>query len=230
MKKLFFSFIFFVATSLVFAQGIYFSEPTSGQNFNIDPYSGQAGIPYQFYHENGIIVYHYYAQIQYPNGNWSGWQEGETGGWWVSELGEYNIEGEASVANIFTGQTYTAYRDPFSFWVVNNNPPPPQPLAVSISGPTSIPINTNESWDANTSGGTSPYSYQWYYEYQGSGAVAMNASTIHPNLPPINTWYAIGSNSSRLTTAFVQTVNLKCVVTDSQNNTVTSSIFQVTVQ
>ena len=46
-------------------------------------------------------------------------------------------------------------------------PSPPTPLAVSISGPTSIAIgHAGEStWNAAATGGNPPYHYQWWYKY-----------------------------------------------------------------
>jgi hypothetical protein len=39
--------------------------------------------------------------------------------------------------------------------------PPPSTLSVSISGPTQIQPGATCTWDAATSGGNPPYSYQW---------------------------------------------------------------------
>jgi hypothetical protein len=90
MKKLIL--FFFVLTFQIFAQGIYFSVPTSSSVFQSS--GGQAAIPYNFYHSNGIVVYTYYARLTYPDGTQSDWMIGETGGWWVTKAGIYQIEGK----------------------------------------------------------------------------------------------------------------------------------------
>jgi Secretion system C-terminal sorting domain len=104
------------------------------------------------------------------------------------------------------------------------------PLSVTISGPSSLKYLQNGTWNASTIGGCAPFNYQWYYEYSGSNSLV--SSVIKPNLPPINTWYTIGSNSPTLTNSFSYYPNgiyLKCVVTDLFNTVVTSNIFTVYV-
>jgi len=97
------------------------------------------------------------------------------------------------------------------------------PLSVNISGPTSLGIGQKGTWNESAIGGFSPYTYQWYYEYPGGVTPALN-NKISPNLPPSGTWYAIGTNSPTLSTAFYATVYLKCVVTDANNNSIASII------
>ncbi|MHB1686708.1 MAG: T9SS type A sorting domain-containing protein [Ignavibacteriaceae bacterium] len=99
-------------------------------------------------------------------------------------------------------------------------------LIASISGPTSLSIGQNGTWNASVSGGVPNYNYQWYYEYPGNTAAS---TTVQPYLPPVNAWYTIGTNSPTLTTSFSANVNLKCVITDATNNSVTSNILSVTV-
>lgn len=63
--------------------------------------------------------------------------------------------------------------------------PPPSSLSVSISGPTRIQPGATCTWDAPTSGGSPPYSYQWTndgqlagssYSYTGSKAWGSSSS------------------------------------------------------
>jgi hypothetical protein len=150
MKKLIL--FFFVLTFQIFAQGIYFSVPTSSSVFQSS--GGQAAIPYNFYHANGIVVYNYYARLTYPDGTQSNWMIGETGGWWVTKAGTYYIEGKAWVQSIFGGSAYWAYRNPFSFSVVDNDAPTaPQNLSVSQSSNN----HPRLSWTANNQADLSHY-------------------------------------------------------------------------
>lgn len=45
-------------------------------------------------------------------------------------------------------------------------PPPPPPPTVSISGPSNMFQGTTDTFTANVSGGSPPYSYQWYYQHE----------------------------------------------------------------
>lgn len=54
---------------------------------------------------------------------------------------------------------------------------PPPTLTVSISGPTSVGSGELGSWSANVSGGSAPYSYTWYKNYNmGSPFVVSTGS------------------------------------------------------
>jgi hypothetical protein len=112
----------------------------------------------------------------------------------------------------------------------------PPTLSVSISGPSSLDKYEQGTWTANVSGGVPPYSYQWYYRYPeylplekdearekvlGDDAVAKR--------PPRGVWLTVGTNSSQLTRSDIESFELKCVVTDSINTQVTSSIKYVSV-
>jgi hypothetical protein len=72
-------------------------------------------------------------------------------------------------------------------------------VGVSISGPRNIPVSG--TWYAKVSGGFSPYSYQWYYQYNGGS------------------WNAAGSGSTL--TKYIGTTGyvLKVEVLDSRNYT-----------
>jgi hypothetical protein len=47
-----------------------------------------------------------------------------------------------------------------------------------MSGPDQLDAGETGTWTANVSNGTAPYTYTWYYKYEGS------------------TWTIVGSNSS----------------------------------
>ncbi|HEY7767952.1 MAG TPA: S8 family peptidase [Longimicrobium sp.] len=63
-------------------------------------------------------------------------------------------------------------------------PPPPSPPVVSVSGPTYLAPTTTQSvtFNAQATGGTKPYSYQWQYRPEYSG-----------------TWTNVGTNSASYT-------------------------------
>lgn len=96
------------------------------------------------------------------------------------------------------------------FWFANEAdiiPPPPGPLAASISGPTSIAWGVDATWHASASGGTPPYHYQWWYKYPG-GIEPLSAKTTekislddtaHTNLIAPGYWSAMYIDSPTLT-------------------------------
>ncbi len=45
----------------------------------------------------------------------------------------------------------------------------PAPLAVTITGPTSLGYKQSGTWTANASGGTGSYTYEWRFRYNGTG-------------------------------------------------------------
>ena len=107
-------------------------------------------------------------------------------------------------------------------------------LVVSISGPTYLNGNQLGTYTATASGGVPPYSYQWWKLDIGDGdsyATATPSSPISPMRPPVNTWYPIGTNSPTVSTSNPAWLDfeLKCVVTDATNISVTSNILYVTV-
>jgi len=160
MKKIYL--ILLLLNFQLLAQGIYFSVPTSSSVFY--SYGGEAGIPYNFYHANDIVVYAYYARLIYPDGTKSNWQEGEIGGWWVTKAGTYQIEGEAYVKSIFGGSAYWAYRWPFSFSVVDNNPPSaPQNLTVAAIGEEGVSY-PKLNWNLNSEDDVEEASQAYYIE------------------------------------------------------------------
>ena len=59
--------IFIIFNTLLYSQGIYFSEPTSCHIDYVGT-SGQGPIAYNWYHANDLVVYQYYAKLTYPDG------------------------------------------------------------------------------------------------------------------------------------------------------------------
>jgi subtilisin family serine protease len=80
------------------------------------------------------------------------------------------------------------------------------PLSVNIFGPTTLYSGQTGFWSAGVSNGTAPYSYQWQKRNSGSSY-----------------WYNIGTNSSYSGT-FSNDVDLRVIVTDSNNDTATDII------
>ena len=80
--------------------------------------------------------------------------------------------------------------------------PPVPPLDVSLSGTSSLCPGESGSWTASVSGGTSPYSYDWYYR-KDSG-----------------TWYSQSETSdsfSRSMPTVNNSMDIKVTVTDDDN-------------
>jgi len=145
MKKLLIlSFVVF--NSIMFSQNIYFSEPTSS-HIDYSTSEGWAPIAYDMYSANGWVISWYKARLTYPDGSQSDWMQGETGGWWVTKAGTYQIEGKA-YGTYVAGYSATLTRSAFSFSVVDNcAPASPQSLASSSnSGDYKVLL----SWTANS--------------------------------------------------------------------------------
>ncbi|CAN5385855.1 hypothetical protein BH23BAC3_BH23BAC3_31480 [soil metagenome] len=68
------------------------------------------------------------------------------------------INAHYPVAPSQTKIDYTAVGEPGT--------PPPPPPAVSISGPSNMFQGSTDTFTANVSGGSPPYSYQWYYRHE----------------------------------------------------------------
>jgi len=88
-----------LSSSIIFSQGIYFTEPTSSHVDYIYQ-SGSGPIDWNFAHANHIYVYEYFARLTYPDGSQTNWTTsdngaGEIGGWWVIKAGTYQIEGKS---------------------------------------------------------------------------------------------------------------------------------------
>lgn len=104
------------------------------------------------YHIHTVSLYFgvdwYGAKIQYPNGIWSGWQNGQSGGWILTKAGTYLIKGGVHVYYDAGGQSnYFMYSDDIIFYVVDNTAPAvPQNPSVS-QGPSN---HVRLSWYANS--------------------------------------------------------------------------------
>ncbi len=108
------------------------------------------------------------------------------------------------------------------------------PLYVGVSGPTYLGYSQNGTFTASVLGGTPPYTYQWWREYTsvaGGDPVVVAASKlpVKPMLPPPYIWFPVGTNSPTVVLAGQISFAVKCVVTDSRSNTLTSNILYVTV-
>jgi hypothetical protein len=89
--------------------------------------------------------------------------------------------------------------------------PASAPLSTNIFGPTTLFGGQNGTWRASISNGSAPYTYLWQKRNLGS-----------------RYWYNIGRNAS-YTGSFSDDVDLKVIVTDSNNNTA-SDIMRVIVK
>jgi hypothetical protein len=143
-KKVLFLLILF--SSLLSAQNIFFSEPTSTHTDYIWA-TGRGPVDYSIYLASGWQGHSYYAMLKYPDGTTTNWQYGQTGGWWVIKAGTYQIQGKAYATLLPFGQTQWIYRSYFSFSVVDNYAPA-VPQNFSVSAPYGeSPVLT---WSANT--------------------------------------------------------------------------------
>ncbi len=100
-------------------------------------------------------------------------------------------------------------------------PPAPEPLYVGISGPTSLYDNEVGTFYACTYGGSETYTnYQWWYR-NDEGTVPIDKSDSGAKLPPVNKWLYLADREGQQSITFGPSYNfsLKCVVTDSDNNT-----------
>lgn len=109
---------------------------------------------------------------------------------------------------------------------------PPQPLTVTISGPTDLGYNEQGTFTANPSGGSGNYTnYRWWERKdEGCGWVPESKSNNIIDAPPPGAWIERYSWEGQQTVQFSRTYDfsLKCEVTDSDNNTATD-IHSVTV-
>jgi hypothetical protein len=177
---------FLLFNSLLYSQGIYFSEPLSTSVYETGQY-GSAGIAYDYYHENGMVVYDYYAQIRYPDGHWSNWQHGETGGWWVTKAGTYEIQGKAWAATIEYPNPQWYYRWAFSFTVTDNYAPA-NPSNLSASLPNGNPPNYVHpfiTWNANSEEDLSGYKVYREKDNEGWSLIATVTTNSYTDIDVI---------------------------------------------
>lgn len=153
MKKIYLLIIFMFTASAVFSQGIYFNPPTSNSVFYSDS-SGYIAIPYHMYAIPSYVVDVWKAKLIYPNNNETNWQLGQTGGWYVTEAGIYQIKGMAHVYDFIIGGSWKwVKRDPFSFQCADTIAPRvPKGLVL-----TSQDNHPKISWTPNIEADTSYY-------------------------------------------------------------------------
>ena len=100
---------------------------------------------------------------------------------------------------------------------------PPQPLSVTISGPTSLGINETGTFTANPSGGSGSYTdYRWW-ERNDEGEPGPNKSDNTILAPPPNTWIELTSlrGQQQISIGRGYDFSLKCEVTDSNGDKAT---------
>ncbi|MCL5021047.1 MAG: T9SS type A sorting domain-containing protein, partial [Bacteroidetes bacterium] len=100
-------------------------------------------------------------------------------------------------------------------------------VTAAINGPSYLPPNQPGGYAALATGGTPPYSYQWW-KLEETTAVP-SSSSASPNIPPGNTWYEIGTNSPEVSTSDTYNFEIKCVMTDAFGKNSTSNIISVQV-
>lgn len=129
-----------------------------------------------------------------------------------------------------------------------------QPLFISISGPANLNFSQVGTFTANAVGGTSIYTYKWFYRNDGSGGgpidfVALSDNDkktkknkdgggISTDLAPIGSWFELlcynsGGGSpipctNKLLFGYQTSFSIKCEVTDNSGSAVTA-IHSVTV-
>jgi len=99
----------------------------------------------------------------------------------------------------------------------NNNGTPyyvcPQ-VSVSISGPSQLQPNQTGTFTANVSGGTSPFSYQWYKRIECDYSLAGPSGKPSPRAPPCGEWFAGGTNSPTYQTAAWSDFSVRVDISD----------------
>lgn len=142
--------------------------------------------------------------------------------------GGWNLAATVSAGQ--TSYTYSSYSSTQSYKITaynttgeSNTPLVFNPLSISISGPTSLALNTNGTWTAISSGGTAPYSYNWEIMRLSNATRAF----------PSNIWYSVGSNQNTFTTSITaadqRNIKVRCTVIDAQQTSAISNEIQVTL-
>ena len=150
MKKLFL--LLYVAfSSLLYSANVYFDYPLNGSPY----YSGSSGTAGVNYHIHTVSLYFgidwYGARIKYPNGSWSSWQDGQSGGWGLTTAGTYLIEGKVHVYyDAGGGSNYYMTSNQIYFYVYDNYAPTsPQNLTASVET-QSGDLHPQISWSLNS--------------------------------------------------------------------------------
>jgi len=107
----------------------------------------------------------------------------------------------------------------------------PQPLSVTITGPTYLNSGQTGTFTANPSGGSGTYvDYRWWERNDEGTLLSLSSQLIEPNAPAPGDWIEITSARGQQTIQRGHSwdFSLKCEITDSDGNTATD-IHSVTV-
>lgn len=110
--------------------------------------AGNAPMSYHIMTVSSYFITDWYgARIQYPDGHWSAWQDGQSGGWVLTEAGTYHIQGAVHVVYDMGGSSnYHMYSNILTFYITDNNAPSiPQNFSASFTSEHPI-----ISWTSNT--------------------------------------------------------------------------------
>lgn len=155
MKKLFLIFCFLALNTALYSANVYFDYPVNNATYYSD-INGNAGVSYHIHTVSYFFVVDWYgARVQYPDGHWGEWQDGQSGGWVFHQAGIYHIEGGVHVYYDLGGSgDYFMYSNILTFNVIDNNAPAvPQNFIASFTG--QHPILT---WTDNIENDLSSYS------------------------------------------------------------------------
>ena len=147
MKKILLLF-FLCTSSLVFSANVYFEYPVHGQRYTMLA-NGTVGVNYHIYTVGSCwTVGSYRARVQKPNGTYSSYYYGQSGGWVFNQVGTYYIKGEVWVIADCTGENgYWMYSNVLTFYIDPYIPPPQ--FTVSITGPPTRNPYQYGDWTAN---------------------------------------------------------------------------------
>jgi len=98
---------------------------------------------------------------------------------------KFDISTEYAATNTYVwdpmgnSYTFTPYDGTYQFTNSSGPPPPPKPLSVSIS-PTSASVALNQTllFTSNVTGGTAPYSFQWFRNNTAVSGATSNSWTF----------------------------------------------------
>jgi len=84
---------------------------------------------------------------------------------YIYEVKKYNHLGQLIADYGWHPTTHQNVEYAYTVHGIPGTPPPPLPT-VSISGPSNMFQSSTDTFTANVSGGSPPYSYQWYYRHE----------------------------------------------------------------